>query len=129
MNRNEFEKYINENYDVVSDFPWERFPNYMVFRHSDNKKWFAVVMRIPKAKVGLKETGDIDVVNLKCEPLMIGSLCLEKGFFPAYHMQKNKWISVALDGSAPDDTIKMLVDISFELTMTKIKKRRKKVLD
>ena len=31
----------------------------------------------------------IDVVNLKCDPLLIGSLRSEPGFFPAYHMNKD----------------------------------------
>ena len=53
---------------------------------------------------------------------MIGSLRLEQGFFPAYHMNKDKWISVALDGSVDDEQLMFLLDMSFELTDVKIKK-------
>lgn len=80
---------------------------------------------IPKSRLGLREDGMIDVVNLKCDPVLIGSLRSEKGIFPAYHMSKDKWISVALDGSVDDEQIKILLDMSFELTGVKIKKRRK----
>lgn len=38
-------------------------------------------------------------------------------------MNKESWISVALDGSVPDDKLRMLLDISFELTKPKIRKR------
>lgn len=38
-----------------------------------------------------------------------------RGFFGAYHMNKTNWISVALDGSADDEKVKMLVDLSFEI--------------
>ena len=39
---------------------------------------------------------------------LAGSLLMENGFFPAYHMRKDSWITVALDGSVADDKIKML---------------------
>ena len=62
---------------------------------------------------------------MKCDPLMTGSLLGREGFFPAYHMNKDKWLSVALDGSADDEQIKMLLDMSFELTAVTIQRRHK----
>ena len=38
-------------------------------------------------------------------------------------MNKASWITAALDGSVPVDTIKLLLDVSYELT--KPKPRRK----
>ena len=67
----------------------------------------------------------IDIVNLKCDPVLIGSLQSEKGIFPAYHMSKDKWISVALDGGVDDEQIKMLLEMSYELTALKIQRKRK----
>ena len=122
MNRTELEKYISETYNVDPEFPWIKYPNYEVFRHSNNKKWFAAIMDIQKKKLGLQEDGVIDIANFKCDPIIIGSLLSVNGFFPAYHMNKENWITVALDGSVTDDKIKMLVDMSFELTAIKIKK-------
>ena len=37
MNRKELENYICETYNVNSEFPWLKFPNYAVFRHNANK--------------------------------------------------------------------------------------------
>ena len=125
MNKQDFQKYIFEVYGVTPDFPWESNPTFAVYRHSNNRKWFALVMDIPRSRLGLREDGMIDVVNLKCDPVLIGSLRLEKGIFSAYHMSKDKWISVALDGSVDDEQIKMLLNISYELTAVKLKKRRK----
>lgn len=125
MNREELEKYIAKAYNVEADYPWEKSPSYKVFRHSDNKKWFALVMDIPKDRLGLMEAGMIDVVNLKCDSVMIGSLCSEQGIFPAYHMSKKCWISVALDGSISDEKVKMLLDMSFCATADKMKKCKK----
>ena len=122
MNKRELQKYIAETYNTDPDFPWESNPTFAVYRHRSNRKWFALVMDIPKSKLGLREDGDIDIVNLKCEPALIGSLRLEKGFFPAYHMSKDKWISVALDGCVDDEQLLFLLDMSFELTEVKKKK-------
>lgn len=116
MDRNGLEKYIAEVYSTDAEFPWASYPDYMVFRHYGNRKWFAVIMTVPKEKLGLSEEGKLDIVNLKCEPAVIGSLVLERGIFPAYHMSKTNWISVALDGSVSDNKIEMLLDVSFNLT-------------
>lgn len=122
MNRNELREYIQLTYNCASDFPWVKYPEYEVFRHSASKKWFAVVMIIPREKLGLPESGSITVVNLKCDPILIGSLRREPGFFSAYHMNKEQWITAALDGTVPDETLKMLLDMSFDLTRQKGKK-------
>ena len=124
MNKTELQKYIAEAYSTVPDFPWESTPDAAVYRHENNRKWFALVMTIPKARLGIRSDGMIDIVNLKCDPLLVGSLRSEPGIFPAYHMNKDKWISVALDGSADDEQIKMLLDMSFDLTAVAIQRKK-----
>ena len=64
------------------------------------------------------------LVNFKCAPILIGTLREEPGFFPAYHMSKDSWITVALDGSVSDDKIKMLLDMSYEATAPKTRKKK-----
>ncbi len=125
MNREALDKHIKEFYGVASEFPWLSAPTYAVYRHQSNNKWFAVIMEIPKNKIGIEEEGYINVVNLKSDPLLIGSLILDKGIYPAYHMNKNHWITVCLDGTVEEDKIKWLVDVSFQLTDKKIKTKRK----
>ena len=119
MNRKELESYIVDKYSVEPEYPWAKMPTFAVFRHSNNKKWFAVIMTITKDKLGLDSTENIDIVNLKCDPLFMGSVLNEQGIFPAYHMSKTHWISVALDGSVEPDKIKWLLDLSFDLTNKK----------
>jgi predicted DNA-binding protein (MmcQ/YjbR family) len=47
--------HIRTEYAVEPEFLWpERFPTYSVFRHADNKKWFALVASIPSISLGLK---------------------------------------------------------------------------
>mgnify|MGYP004512546109 FL=1 len=124
MNRQKFERYVLDNYDIKPDYPWAKNPDFAVFRHGGNKKWFALIMDIPKARLGIVEDGNIDVVNLKCDPVLIGSLKGKSGIYPAYHMNKANWITVALDESVDDDELRMLIDMSFELTAPKIHLKR-----
>ena len=44
-------------------------------------------------KIGLTGEGEVDILNVKCDPILSGSLRMQPGFFPAYHMNKEKWIS------------------------------------
>ncbi|MBE6913210.1 MAG: MmcQ/YjbR family DNA-binding protein [Ruminococcaceae bacterium] len=118
MTRQEIEKYILKTYGSVAEYPWNTAPKYAVYRHEDNRKWFAVVMDIPKRKLGIDSDEIVDIMNVKCDPILVASLLSEEGFFPAYHMVKGKWITIMLD-SVDDKRIKWLLGMSFELTMKK----------
>lgn len=119
VDRIEVECYIEGEYGVEPEHPWETHPMHEVFRHVDNRKWFALVMEVPAEKLGIEGGGFVDVVNLKCDPLEARALQEEPGFYPAYHMNKRLWISVLLDGSVPAERVKALIDGSFELTRAK----------
>lgn len=126
MNRTEAERYIAEKYGVRPEYPWIVSPNHAVFRHRSSRKWFALIMNISGSKLGMNSDEVLDIMNVKCNGLIIGSLLGGGGFFPAYHMNKNNWISIALDGSAADDTIRWLIDMSFEATASKKQNRKRK---
>lgn len=116
MNRYELQSYIEENYGAAGEQLFEKDPATCVFRHGDNRKWFAVIMEIPKAKLGMAGGGDICVVNVKCDIRLIGSFRLEDGIYPAYHMSKAHWLTVALDGTVAFDKLVFLLDMSYDLT-------------
>ena len=105
-----------DTYGVKPEYPWSKYPTFAVFRHEENRKWFAVIMTIDKCKLGINELGQIDVVNLKCEPNLTASMCELHGIYPAYHMNKEHWITVALDGSVSKNNLKFLLELSFDLT-------------
>ena len=119
MDRVTLEKYIEETYSCAPEYPWIRYSDYAVYRHQSNQKWFAVVMNITKDKLGFDSNEPIDIVNLKCDQLLLGSLICQPGFFRAYHMSKTNWISVILDGSADEETVKWLLQMSYDATMKK----------
>lgn len=122
MNREKIYEYAEKTYQTLPEYLWRKNPNYAVLRHNENQKWYAIMMNVPKNKFGLDGSDEIDVMNIKCDPDMIGSLRMTKGFFPAYHMNKENWISVALDGSVEEELLFHLLDISYEQTAGKKRK-------
>lgn len=115
--RKKVEKYINENYNILQEYPWSKYPNYTTFKHKDNKKWFALIMDVPFKKLKIDKEGIVNVINLKNISEMVGCLRKEEGILPAYHMNKEYWITVLLDGAVPEERIFELIDISYELTL------------
>ena len=116
MNRQELSVYLADTYSSDGEHLFAKHPSFLVFRHNGNRKWFAVIMDIPRKNLGLTGEGEISVVNLKCDPRLIGTFREEPGIFPGWHMNKVHWLSVALDGTVEDEKIKFLVDMSYELT-------------
>ena len=116
MNREELAAYLTVAYSTEGEHLFAKYPSFLVFRHSGNRKCFAVIMDIPRKNLGLTGEGEISVVNLKCDTRLIGSFREEPGIFPGWHMNKGHWLSVALDGTVEDEKIKFLVDMSYELT-------------
>ena len=70
MNRAQLKQYILETYNCEADHPWMNFPGNEVFRHSNNRKWFALIMDVPRERLGLAGTEPLDVVNLNCDPII-----------------------------------------------------------
>lgn len=116
--------YINRKYKASPEYPWADDDKDAVFRHSDNKRWFALVMEVKKEKLGLSGDGYVDVINLKIDDRMFHDVLTGKpGIFPAYHMNKEHWISVVLGGMVEANMIFNLIDVSFLATASKKKKR------
>ena len=124
MTRQKLIDHIFDEYSVEPDHPFPRDDVSCVFRHSDNHKWFALTMRVPYRTLGIAQGGNVDILNIKCDPLLIGSLRGKPGFYPAYHMSKDKWITILLDGSVEREEIEPLLAMSFELTANRQKARK-----
>ncbi len=111
-------EHIKSEYGAKPEFLWpDRYPGYAVFRHSDNKKWFALVATISAASLGLKENGQIDVINLKFDKNQTYDFAeTNDHIFPAYHMNKNNWITIWLDGTLSNELIFGLIKKSYLLS-------------
>ena len=123
MTKQQFLSHCRSTYSTSPDYPFDDWMESAVLRHSDSRKWYAIVMKVSRRKFGLDSDEIIDVVNLKLPTEMFGSFGAADGIYPAYHMNKLHWISVLLP-DAPDDVVRFLVNVSFE--STKAPQKRKK---
>lgn len=118
-------EYIKKKYKVSPEYPWKGDDVDAVFRHGDNRKWFALVMSVQRGKLGLEGDGFVDVVNLKTGDMLFQDMLIqEPGIMPAYHMNKQHWITVLLDGSVAESRVLDLIDISFQATASAKKKEK-----
>ena len=117
MTRQELFGWCRQQYGTEPDYPWN--DNNAVLRHLNSKKWYGVVLEVNGRKLGLEGDSIVDVLNVKCDPIMIGSLRLQDGFFPAYHMNKDTWLSILFNRPELDESIKNLLNLSYELTRNK----------
>ncbi len=117
MDRKQVFEYVQLQYGAEPDYPWS--DRNAVLRHAGSKKWYGLVIEVGRDKLGLPGDGAVDVLNVKCDPLLIGSLRTKDGFHPAYHMNKENWISIRLDGSVPAEEVQGLIDMSYTLTLPK----------
>lgn len=108
--------YIAQQYAVLPEFLWRHHPNYAVFRHAHNQKWFAIIMRVSGSLIGKNNENQYDIVNLKLPPEWVAQLSGQQGFVPAHHMNKRHWVSVYLDNSLPEKQLLSLLHESFTQT-------------
>ena len=116
LDRQEVISHIAERYGVAPDYPWPRWPGNAVFRHRGNRKWFGILMDVPAPRLGLAGEGKVDVLNVKVDPDDVAALKLADFILPAYHMNKENWVSVLIEGGVPDGVLADLLETSHRLT-------------
>ena len=110
--------HIRDEYGAEPEFLWpERYPTYCIFRHGGNKKWFALIGRIEWKSLGRDGKELVDIINLKFDNGQALDFAENTpGVYPAYHMNKQHWITIALDGTLSDEMVMELVKKSYLLT-------------
>lgn len=108
---------VQEKYGNQLEYLWEKSPDTAVLRHEGNQKWYAVLMRIPWDKLEKGREGLVEAVNLKHD--QVADLLSKKGIYPAFHMNKRYWLSLALDDSLQDEEVLELIERSWNLTVKK----------
>lgn len=123
MERQEIFDYAKKVYGTVPEYLWKQYPDYAVLRIKETDKWYAVIMNVPRDKLGIEGSGKVEILNVKCNPEMAASLIQAQGFLTGYHMNKNHWISILLDGTVGEIMILDLLDRSYELIESCVGKR------
>ena len=120
--RQDILNFAAEQYGTEPEFLWASYPEYAVLRHRTGK-WYAVIMDVPREKLGLPGSERVDILDVTCEADMIGSFRQREGFLPAYHMNKSRWLTILLDGTVDKETIFSLLDMSYDLIEQKTRKK------
>jgi O-6-methylguanine DNA methyltransferase len=119
----ELTAYIGKKYKVEPEHPWMKYPENMTFKEKINGKWFALIMPVAARKLGRNEDGEIFVVNVKAEPDFISLMSQTPGYMPGYHMNKQHWLTIFLDGTVLVEQIYDCIDASYELVTDSPTKR------
>lgn len=119
MDRNAIFNWTKKRYGTEPEYLWHDTQWNAVLRNQENNKWYAVILKVEESRLGLQENRIVDILDIKCAPNLIGSPRQRLGFLPGYHMNKNSWITILLDGTVPEKGFKNLIDLSYQLTQLK----------
>lgn len=108
-------KYISEKYGDELEFLWEKFPDTAIWRRKDNKKWYGVLMTIPKSKLGIDSEEVVEIIDLRVLPNEATQLIDNASIFPGYHMNKKRWLTIIFDNGVSTEDIISLVNKSYNL--------------
>lgn len=123
--KEEISNYIKEKYAAPPENLWRSYPDYAVFRHRDNDKWFAILMDVPRRRLGLAGEETADILNVKLsDPLLADVLSRQPGFLKAYHMSRGSWVSILLDGTVPRAELFRWLDESYLVTASREERQR-----
>lgn len=116
IEREEIFTYVKEKFYTEPDYPWLKYPDDAVLRHEAGGKWYGLIMNVPRIKLGLTGKGSAEILDLKCDPVLNSILRGQQGILPAYHMNKEHWITIVLDSPFPKEEIYNLINLSYDLT-------------
>lgn len=115
QDRREIIDYCLTYKNVFEDYPFHD-PNWCVIRHKENNKVFAWIF---------EKDGHV-WINVKCDSQWRDFWRNAfQSVIPAYHLNKEHWNSIILNGTVPDKEIQRMIGESYDLT-SGIKERRKR---
>jgi len=111
MNIEEFRSYCLKKPHVTEGFPF------------DNQ---TLVFKVDNKLFALTNIDLFESINLKCEPELAIELREKyEAVIPGYHMSKKHWNTVIVDGDATDKEIFEWTDLSYNLVVAGLSKKRR----
>jgi len=108
-------QYIHNKYQDQLEFLWQKFPQNAIYRRKDTHKWYAALLVIHSEKIGLIGNSQIEILNLKMQKDILKTKINHQTYFPSYHMNKDHWVTIYLDGTLPIEEIYARIDESYAL--------------
>lgn len=109
--------YARRTYGSEPEYLWKTFPRNAVLRRTETGKWYGVLLTASKRKVGLESDELAEMLNLHMQPAELEQLIDHRRYFPGYHMNKQHWYTVLLDGSVPAEELYDRIDESYRLAV------------
>jgi len=112
--------YCNNKYGENHVNPFKKHPDILAFVNEKNK-WYALFLDVEYNKLNKNTdiTTKVKILNVKYPTDKILEIIDNKNIFPAYHMNKNHWISVVLDNNIDIEYVKGLIELSYGLVNNK----------
>jgi predicted DNA-binding protein (MmcQ/YjbR family) len=114
MNRDDLRDYCLSKPAAVEDFPFGEE---------------VAVMKVMGKMFALLPVGSSAQISLKCDPDW--ALILRQTYSavtPGYHLNKQHWNSVDVDGTILDDELREMIDHSYNLVVKSLKKANREKL-
>ena len=112
--------YVKDQYNSTIVKPFKTNPDIKALV-TQKGKWYALFLDVEYNK--LKKDSLVDskakIINLKHISSKISAITDNRNIFPAYHMNKNHWISVVLDNNIDIEYVKGLIELSYDLANNK----------
>lgn len=68
-------------------------------------------------------------ISLKCEPALAQALRqTHAAVIPGYHLNKRHWNTVILDGSLPDESVRDMIEDSYDLVVSSLPQAKRRAL-
>lgn len=112
-------KYIKEKYNDDLEFLWKKFSENAVWRNKTNNKWYGALLIISERKLELESDKIVDIIDLRYSKDKIKEIIDNDKIFGGYHMNKENWITIKLDGSVKTEKIFELIDNSYNISLAK----------
>ena len=107
ITREEVTEYCLTFKNVFEDYPFKEDNITIAMKHNTSRKIFAWIF---------DREGHV-WVNVKCDPQWRDFWRQTfSSVIPGYHMNKEHWNSIILDGSVPEEDIKRMISESYDLT-------------
>jgi len=109
-------EYVRKSFGDEPEFLWKSYPDAAVWRRKDNEKWYGVIMTVARGKVDGTDSGEMaEIVDLMMESSEKEEILGTEGYYPGWHMNKNSWFTIILDGTLSDEELKSRIDRSRTL--------------
>lgn len=111
--------YVKAKYDNDLEFLWKKSPKNAIWRNQNNRKWYGTVLVISKDKLKIESNEMVEILDLRYQKNDIKNIIDNYKIFPGYHMNKDNWITIILDGRVELEEIYQLIDNSYQLSLHK----------